>query len=38
MTYLFVQMFLYLLIAFLLGWLIWRYEQPSSSEIDTMRS
>lgn len=42
MTYLLTQMFLYLLIAFLLGlllgWLLWRYGQPSSSEIDTIRS
>ena len=42
MTYLLTQMFLYLLIAFLLGlllgWLLWRYGQPSSAEIDGLRS
>lgn len=42
MTYLLTQMFLYLLVAFLLGlllgWLIWRYGQPSTSEIDVMRA
>lgn len=42
MTYLLTQMFLYLLIAFLLGlllgWLLWRYGQPTSGEIDAMRA
>lgn len=42
MTYLLTQMFIYLLVAFLLGlllgWLLWRYGQPSASEIDTMRA
>lgn len=42
MTYLLTQMFIYLLIAFLLGlllgWLLWRYGRPTSSEIDAMRA
>lgn len=42
MTYLLTQMFLYLLIAFLLGlllgWLIWRYGQASATDIDALRA
>lgn len=42
MTYLLTQMFLYLLIAFLLGlllgWLLWRYGQASSGDIDTLHA
>lgn len=41
MTYLLTQMFLYMLVTFLLGlllgWLLWRYGRPTSTEIDTMR-
>lgn len=42
MTYLLTEMFLYLLIAFLLGlllgWLIWRYGKPSMSDYDAIRA
>lgn len=42
MTYLLTQMFLYLLVAFLLGlllgWLLWRYGKPTDAEIDAMRA
>lgn len=42
MTYLLTQMFLYLLIAFLLGlllgWLLWRYGRPTDADIDAMRA
>jgi len=42
MTYLLTQMFLYLLIAFLLGlllgWLIWRMGKPSMSDYDAIRA
>jgi len=42
MTYLLTQMFLYLLIAFLLGlllgWLFWRYGKPSMSDYDAIRA
>ncbi|MEQ6203211.1 hypothetical protein ABMC88_09135 [Sulfitobacter sp. HNIBRBA2951] len=42
MTYLLTQMFLYLLVAFLLGlllgWLLWRYGKPTGDEIDAMRA
>lgn len=42
MSYLLTQMFLYLLVAFLLGlilgWLIWRYGQASAVDLDAMRA
>ena len=42
MSYLLTQMFLYMLVAFLLGlilgWLIWRYNQSSSGDYDGMRA
>lgn len=42
MSYLLTQMFLYLLVAFLLGlllgWLIWRYGQASAGDLDAMRA
>jgi len=42
MTYLLTQMFLYLLVAFLLGlllgWLLWRYGKPTDAEINAMRA
>ncbi|KEJ90391.1 hypothetical protein [Sulfitobacter donghicola] len=41
MTYLLTQIFLYMLVAFLLGlllgWLLWRYGRPTSGEIEAMR-
>lgn len=42
MSYLLTQMFLYLLVAFLLGlllgWLIWRYGKPSTADQAGMRA
>jgi len=42
MSYLLTQMFLYLLVAFLLGlllgWLIWRYGKASAGDLDAMRA
>lgn len=42
MSYLLTQMFLYLLVAFLLGlllgWLIWRYGKSSTGDLDGMRA
>jgi predicted flap endonuclease-1-like 5' DNA nuclease len=42
MSYLLTQMFLYLLVAFLLGlllgWLIWRYGKASGADLDAMRA
>jgi predicted flap endonuclease-1-like 5' DNA nuclease len=42
MSYLLTQMFLYLLVAFLLGlllgWLIWRYGKASTGDLDAMRA
>lgn len=41
MTYLIIQMFLCMLVTFLLGlllgWLFWRYRRPTIREIDAMR-
>lgn len=42
MSYLLTQMFLYLLVAFLLGlllgWLIWRYGKSTAGDYDAMRA
>ena len=42
MSYLLTQMFLYLLVAFLLGlllgWLIWRYGKASGADLDAMQA
>lgn len=42
MSYLLTQMFLYLLVAFLLGlllgWLIWRYGKASAGDLEAMRA
>jgi len=42
MSYLLTQMFLYMLATFLLGlllgWLIWRYGQASSGDLDALRA
>lgn len=42
MSYLLTQMFLYMLVAFLLGlllgWLIWRYGKASAGDLDTLRA
>jgi len=42
MSYLLTQMFLYMLVTFLLGlligWLIWRYGQSTAGDLDAMRA